>query len=572
MIIEGKYMIIGIDLGTTNSLVAYWDGEEAKIIPNVMGSKYTPSIVSVGEEGEIFVGEIAKERTITHPKKTVEAFKRYMGTNRKVYLGEFCFTPEELSSFILKSLKEDAEAFLQQEIIEAVISVPAYFNDMQRKATKNAAELAGLKVQRLISEPTAAAIAYGLQEGPEDIKYLIFDLGGGTFDVSILERFENLIEVKALAGDNFLGGEDFKQSLVEYFIQENQIDFYQLDSKVKSILNKQAELCKRQLSNNKTAKMSIMINNQKIETIINQRKFEEIVSSLLYKLYKPVERALNDAELTSDDIDRIILIGGATRMPVVRSLVAKMFQKLPYAHINPDEAVALGAAIQAALKERKEELEEMILTDVCAYTLGIEVAKEVEGTSYKSGYFLPIIERNTTIPVSRVKRVQTIHDQQKELSITVYQGESLMTENNIKLGELIISVPAAPANEQFVDVRYTYDINGILEVEATVLKTGKKKHLIIENNPGNMTKEEIQDCLERLKDIKIHPRDRIENKLLLARAERLFEESLGDTREYIASLVEKFEYILNTQDMMQIKKVIPLIKERLDRLEGRQEE
>ncbi|GKX68554.1 molecular chaperone HscC [Inconstantimicrobium mannanitabidum] len=559
---------IGIDLGTTNSLVAYWTEEGAKIIPNILGSNLTPSVVSVDENNEIIVGQVAKERLITHPQLTAFAFKRYMGTEKQFHLGKYSFSSEELSSFVLKSLKSDAEAFLGEEVTEAVISVPAYFNDAQRKATKKAAELAGLKVERLVSEPTAAAISYGLHQEESETKFIVFDLGGGTFDVSILELFEGVMEVKSIAGDNFLGGEDFTNILVSYFVECENIDVNSLDYKGKSALYKQAELCKRAITSNEKGIMSFRLNDENHEKIITPLEFDKLVVPLLVRLRRPIERALRDAELTPNDLDAVILIGGATRMPVIKSTVGKIFGKLPYSNINPDEAVALGAAIQVALKERNESLSEVILTDVCPYTLGTGVVKRIDRDNYESGYFLPIIERNTPIPVSRVERLSTVRDNQTVIQIDIYQGENRRVDGNIKLGELSVKVPPAKAGQEQIDIRYTYDINGILEVEVIVVSTGIKERIVIEKNPGSMSKENIEKRLKDLENIKIHPRDKMENRLLLARGERLYEESLGEKREFIGDLLQKFEAVLSRQDEREVKKAAQQLKETLEQLEG----
>ncbi|MEJ8552779.1 molecular chaperone HscC [Tepidibacter sp. Z1-5] len=559
--------IIGIDLGTTNSLVAIWKDGQAQIIPNVLKKHLTPSIISVDENNEILIGDVAKERLITHPESTVSNFKRFMGSSKKFNLGTYTFTPEELSSFILKSLKEDAEKYICEEIIEAVISVPAYFNDAQRKATKRAGELAGLKVERLISEPTASAIAYGLHQENEDTQFLVFDLGGGTFDISILDLFEGVMEVKAIAGDNYLGGEDFNKLLVDYFLQENDLDLNVLDKKTLSALCKQAELCKKALSEQEKASMILTINEESFETEIDRNKFAKICSDIFLRLRHPVERALRDADISPAEIDTIILIGGSSRMPLVRSVVSKMFNKLPYSNINPDETVALGTAIQAALKERNSDLKELVLTDICPYTLGVEIVNNLGKNNYESGYFLPIIERNSPIPISKVESLVTIRDNQTRMVIKVYQGESRRVENNIKLGELNVSVPRGKSGEQMVALRYTYDINGLLEVEATLLSTGEKKSLIIQNSENLMSEEEIKKRMLELKDIKIHPRDKLENRLFLARGERLYEESLGEKREYIATLLDNFERILLTQNPKLIEKNVKLFAEKLDQLE-----
>ncbi|WP_238860131.1 molecular chaperone HscC [Clostridium sp. YIM B02569] len=559
--------IIGIDLGTTNSLVAVWRDGQANIIPNVLNKNLTPSVVSIDENDEILVGDTAKERLITHPNFTVANFKRFMGTTKKFQIGTYTFTPEELSSFILKRLKEDAESYLGEEIVEAVISVPAYFNDAQRKATKRAGELAGLKVERLISEPTAAAVAYGLHQEDDETQFLVFDLGGGTFDISILELFEGVMEVKSISGDNFLGGEDFNKLLVENFMVLNNFDLNELEKKEMSAIFKQAELCKRALSYKEKATMTLHIGENTYETEVDRNKFESLSSDLIMRLRHPVERALRDADIHPSEIEAVILIGGSTRMPLVRSVVSKMFNKLPYSNINPDEAVALGASIQGALKEKKSELKELVLTDVCPYTLGVEVVNRISSRNYEGGYFLPVIERNSPVPISRVERLVTIRDNQDEISIEVYQGESRKVENNIFLGKFKVQVPEDRAGKQVIELRYTYDINGLLEVEATTLSTGKSETLIIENSPGSMSEEEIKKRMLLLKDIKIHPRDKTENRLLLARGERLYEEALGEKREYIANLLTEFERILLTQDLRLIKKYVKIFNQRLDKLE-----
>lgn len=558
---------IGIDLGTTNSLAAYWSDNGATLIPNVFGEYLTPSVVSVDEDGVILVGKIAKQRLITHPSSTASTFKRFIGTEKEYQLGAYTFTPEELSSFVLQSLKRDAEAFLKEPITEAVISVPAYFNDVQRKATKQAAEIAGLKVERLISEPTAAAIAYGLYQEKDETNFLVFDLGGGTFDVSILELFEGIMEVKSIAGDNYLGGEDFTKSLMSFFIDKHQLDFEALDSKTQSFLYDQAERCKMNLYNGTHATMKMTIQNITYETNITRTEFEKITAPLLLRLRTPIERALRDASLSSNDLDAVILIGGATRMTVIKSLISKMFGRMPYANIDPDETVALGAAIQVALKEHNKALEEVILTDVCPYSLGTDIAQNVGNDQYEAGYYYPIIERNTPIPVSRVESFHTIKDNQKVIEIDIYQGESRLVKNNLKLGELNIKVPPAPAGRETVDVRYTYDINGILEVEVISTSTGEKKRAVIQQNGNTLTDEEIEARLLQLKDIKIHPREREENRFLLAKGERLYEELLGEERERITYLLQQFERALFTQDERKVGEAAAELKQQLDQIE-----
>lgn len=543
--------IIGIDLGTTNSLVSVWKDGKATIIPNSLGNNFTPSIVSIDEDNSILVGEVAKERLITHPNLTVSNFKRFMGTDKEFNLGSHVLSATDLSSLILKSLKRDAESFLGEEVTEAVISVPAYFNDSQRKATKIAGELAGLKVERLISEPTAAAISYGMHKAENDTQFLIFDLGGGTFDVSILELFDNVMEVKSIAGDNYLGGEDFNNLLISYFLEKNDLYLESLNDKNISTLHKEAESCKRSISKYSKGNMKLNIDSSNYELTIDSDTFEKICNELLLKLKTPIYRAMRDADISTDELDAVILIGGSTKMPLIRSTVSRIFKTLPFSNINPDEAVAIGAAIQAGLKERNEDLKEMILTDVCPYSLGVAIGKK-QNNSYIGDIFSPIIERNSPIPISKSEIYTTIHDYQKEIIIDIYQGERMNVNENIKLGTMSINIPPKLAGEELVDIRFTYDINGLLEVEATSIETGVRKSILIEKSPGSMSKEEIAERLKELEKLKIHPKDELENRLIIARGERLYEESLGEKRNFIENLLINFQYTLNTQNLKQI--------------------
>ena len=395
--------IIGIDLGTTNSLVAFFKDGNPVLIPNVHNENLTPSVVSIDDDGSVFVGKIAKERLLTHPKHTAAVFKRYMGSKKEFMLGGKVFLPEELSSLIIKKLKEDAELFLGETVEEAVISVPAYFSDAQRRATKNAGELAGLKVERIVNEPTAAAIAYGLHEKKDYTKYLIFDLGGGTFDVSILEKYNNIMEVRAVAGDNFLGGEDFSEVLIEMFIKKN--DLSDLSRTEDAIIRNCAEIAKRAFSSSHIVIMSCVLRGQQYETGISIDEYASKCETLFTRLRNPIKRALSDASIHLDEIDTILLVGGASKLQLIRSFVHKLFGRMPAAGINPDETVALGAAVHSAMKARDEAIAEVVLTDVCPYTLGTSISVYKPSGFYESGHYFPIIERNSVIPVSRTERL-----------------------------------------------------------------------------------------------------------------------------------------------------------------------
>lgn len=560
--------IVGIDLGTTNSLISCYTDNGVVVIDNSFGEKLTPSVVSVDENGQIFVGKIAKERQITHPNDSVSLFKRNMGSKKEYKLGDKNYLPEELSSFIIRSLKEDAEKFLGEEVEEAVISVPAYFNDTQRRATKRAGELAGLKVERLINEPTAAAIAYGLHEKNSNTKFLVFDLGGGTFDVSVLEIYRNIMEVRAVGGDNYLGGEDFTKVLIEIFARENNIELPDERSKEYNIIRKQAEIAKRAFSTERVVQMKAIVEEKEYSLEISINDYEKQCELLLSRLRKPIERALSDAAIKLSEIDTIVLVGGGTKLPIIRTFVSKLFGRLPATNIDPDEVVAMGAGIQAAMKKRDKTLKEIVLTDVCPFTLGTNTSVEKPGGYYESGHFFPIIERNTIIPVSRVERLYTVRDNQKKITVEILQGESRLAKDNILLGELSVVIPPSPKGEQAIDVRYTYDINGILEVEVTVVATGVKKSVVIEKNPGYMSKEEVKERLEELQSIKIHPKDEDANRHLIERGERLYEETIGDYRRLIDEGIRKFEEALDKQDKRIIETEYENLKNLLNDIEG----
>lgn len=562
-------MIIGIDLGTTNSLAACFTQNGPQIIPNRLGKPLTPSAVSVDEEGTVYVGESALERRMLYPDTVAAAFKRSMGSDREFRLGKQKFKAEELSSFVLRALKEDAEAYLGEPVTEAVISVPAYFDDKRRKATKRAGELAGLKVERIISEPTAAAVAYGLYEKQKNTRFLVFDLGGGTFDVSILELYGTILEVRAVAGDNYLGGEDFTETLEKLFLKKCSLTGNDLTGKERSRLYREAERCKRLFNDASSVEMEIRRDGEEgaAQTAqITRQEYAQACEPLLEKIRQPVKRSLSDARLKLSDIDVIVLVGGATRMQIVREFIIRLFRKFPDTNINPDEAVALGAAVQAAMKERKSEVKEVILTDVCPFTLGTDVVVSLGNGAQEAGHFCPIIERNTVIPASRTERFYTARDGQERISIKVLQGESRFAENNLYLGELELEVPKGPAGKESVDVTYTYDINSILEVEVTVISTGETKKAIIKGEESELTDEQIAARMEELSYLKIQPRDREENKLVLLQAERAYEELLGEERRKMEWQIQRFEEALKDGDRDRIRTEREALKEQLDEL------
>jgi molecular chaperone HscC len=558
-------MIIGIDLGTTNSLLAIWESGTAKVIPNVLGKLLTPSVISV-EEDSILIGEPALNRLMTHSQTTVANFKRFMGTDKVFKLGNYSFRAEELSALILKRLKEDAEAFLGTPITEAVITVPAYFSDAQRKATKIAGKLAGLKVERLINEPTAAGIAYGLQQQENETNYLIFDLGGGTFDVSILTMFSGIIEVRASNGDNLLGGLDFTKILEDMFVKNlKENGEKEVSKELLERISEQAEIAKRSLSSKEETIMRVLWDSKILEYKISNQDFEYAVEPLLQRLRNPLKKVLHDANLTTEQIQNVVLVGGASRMHVVKKIVARMFGKFPLSHIEPDTVVVKGAAIQAGLKADDQALEEIVITDVCPYSLGVGICSQHNQPGSSFMHFDPIIERNTVIPTSRSRLYRPSDPTQKMVDIKIYQGESFSLDKNVFLGLITIDLPPS-LNVQAIDIRFTYDINGLLEVETTILETGQKKNLIIEGNPGVLSEEQINERLQALKKLKIHPREQTENLLVLSRAERLYEDLQGDKRTYLATCIKYFINTLDTQDTLKISRMRQQLDEIIENL------
>ena len=546
-------MIVGIDLGTTNSLIAVWEASGPRLIPNSLGDVLTPSCVSLDKDGTVLVGRAARDRLQSHPDLSAAVFKRYMGSDKLIRLGKREFRPEELSALILRALKEDAEAALGHPVTEAIITVPAYFSDAQRKATRVAGQLAGLKVDRLLNEPTAAALAYGIHLRGSESKFLVFDLGGGTFDVSVLDLFEGVMEVRASAGDNFLGGEDFVNLLVDQFFETAKIPArLKKDPQFMQQIGAQVEGAKRALSESPSVTIRASQGENDYSMVLDEALLERTCAPLLARLRDPVERAMRDASLSSAELDNIVLAGGATRMPVVRRMVARMFGRFPATDINPDEVVALGAAVQAGLKMKDKALDEVVMTDVAPYSLGIDTAKQVGNEMYSAGYFDPIIERNTVVPVSRVKTYHPIHENQRALEINVFQGEARMARDNIHLGKLEIDLPRAPKMECGVDVRFTYDVNGLLQVEATIQKTQETHALVITGNPGALTDAEIAQRFEALSALKIHPRDKMENRALMARAERLYQQLRGPLRESLGHHILRFETVLDKQELRSI--------------------
>jgi molecular chaperone DnaK len=520
--------VIGIDLGTTNSCVAVMEGGEAVVIPNSEGNRTTPSVVGVNNSGERLVGQVAKRQAITNPDNTVASIKRHMGTDYKATLTGKQYSPQEVSAMILQKLKADAEAYIGETVTQAVITVPAYFSDSQRQATKDAGKIAGLDVLRIINEPTAAALAYGVDKDDSDQKILVFDLGGGTFDVSLMEIGDGIFEVLATSGNNHLGGDDFDKKIIDWAIQEFKAQTgldLSGDKTAMQRLKEAAEKAKMELSTVTTSNINLpfitMDGNgqpQHLDLTLSRAKFDELTADLVEKTMVPSRQALQDAGLSAGDIDKVILVGGSTRIPAVQDAVKKLTGKDPFKGINPDECVAIGAAIQGGVLVG--EVKDVVLLDVTPLSLGIETL---------GGVMTKIVERNTTIPVSRSQVFTTAADNQTSTDIHVLQGEREMAKDNKTLGRFsLMDIPPAPRGIPQIEVTFDIDANGIVNVSAKDKGTGKSQRITIQSNSG-LSDEEIE---RMVKDAELN-----------AEADKKMKEKI-DTRNNADSLLFQSEKVM----------------------------
>jgi molecular chaperone HscC len=567
---------VGIDLGTTYSLVACMVEGQPRVLPNAMGEQLTPSVVFVEPDGTLLIGSAARARALMQPERGAQTFKRDMGLNKHYELGNKSFTAEELSALVLQQLKQDAEAALGGTVVEAVVTVPAYFGELQRRATRDAAELAGLSVERIINEPTAAALAYGLHERHRELSAVVLDLGGGTFDVTLLEIMEGVIEIQASAGDTRLGGEDFLDQIVGLCLAQLREQGLVLAERSSSLarLRDACEHAKRRLSSEDQTRLALpalltMSGERDVEFTLTRSEVEAAFGGLLERMAIPISRALRDAGKQASQVDQVLLVGGATRMPCVAKLASRLFGRLPLRALPPDEAVALGAAVQVALKAGDAAVADIVVTDVAPFSLGIASSAEVAGAAV-GGLFSPILERGTVLPASRVERFSTMADGQSEIKLEVYQGEHSLCERNLKIGEYLVKgLPSSPAGREAIDVRFSYDMNGVLDVDATVVSTKKTATFTIERAPGRLSKRELDATRQRLARLKFHPREALPNITALSRAEALYVELTGGARSALGDSISRFRAALEAQDPVLIGTLREALLSRLHELGGR---
>lgn len=556
--------IIGIDLGTTNSLVAVWENGKTVLIPNSFGEYLTPSVVSVDEKGNLFVGKVAKERLITCPENTASVFKRFMGTGSGYVLGGNRYLPEELSAMVLRRLKQDAESYLGEPVEEAVVSVPAYFNNAARSATKRAGELAGLKVERIVNEPSAAALAcYDMHN---ECTMLVFDFGGGTLDVSLVECFENVVEIIAVSGDNRLGGSDFDDVLTGHFIRQRSLDYYKLTDEQRAIIRQASERCKRELTENESAE--IIVNDASIQgsVSISRRELIQLSADLFRRMEVPVQKVLKDSGMGLDEIDDVILVGGSCKMPIVQKYLGHILRRDDIQIRNPDYMIAQGLGVYVGIKERKEEIKDMVLTDICPFSLGVGVINHEDSTA---GQVMSVlIPRNTSLPVSHMGEYITVRDNQEYLDIEIYQGEAHLVKHNLYLDEISIKVPPLPAGQAQVDVRFSYDINGVLQVKAKAHNFGEEKELIIVKDKAGLTEDEIAKKLEEFQKLELLNAEEEENNYIFNWGMRLMEQCPEAMRQDIEQRMDYFAHVVGegiTNRITQVKRHLRRYFTKMDR-------
>lgn len=555
--------VIGIDLGTTNSLVSVYRDGRAELIPNELGQYMTPSCVSLMEDGSLAVGAVAKERLITHPERTAVAFKTWMGTEKAFSLGDREFLPHELSAMVLKKLAQSARAALGEEIEEAVISVPAYFNDNQRCATRLAAQLAGLPVKRLINEPSAAALCYSEALHRQEGKLLVVDFGGGTLDVSVVDCFENMVEILAIAGDNHLGGNDIDQAIAGYFCRETGLDWDALEPMARRQLLALAERGKVGLSSVRRGLLVFQWGDQSLSAPLDAKILASICQLVFERVREVIVHAVRDSGVPVSAMDDVVLVGGSSQMEVFMDYLEQLFSKRPTLAVRPEQMVALGVGLCVGIKQRSAELRDVVMTDVCPFSLGVATYNSQGDVN---PHMAVLISRSSILPARRAQRFFTLYPDQRRIRLDIYQGENYYAADNLRLGELTVTVPPDEPGSQWVQVVFAYDINGILEVTAES-SSGDRKQTVILNPKLTLSEEELQQELARLNALPTQSEIGEEDQLLFAWGQRLFAELTGPRREEAGYLLQRMQEAAQSGDPIRQAREREDVRRRLEELE-----
>lgn len=558
--------IIGIDLGTTNSLVSVYRNRRLELIPNEWGQFMTPSCVGVLEDGTVTVGAVAKERLITHPEETAASFKTWMGTQKEFLLGGKAFLPHELSALVLRKLAQTAQAALGEEIKEAVISVPAYFNDNQRCATRLAAQLAGLPVKRLINEPSAAALYHSRAVHQEEQRLIIVDFGGGTLDVSVVDCFENMVEIVAIAGNNRLGGNDIDRAIADFFCQQTGLTWASLNPQQQRQLLALAEKGKINLSQmrDQGCILACQIGSETRSIHLDVETLRAICQPIFQQVKEVIVRAVRDSSIPLSAVHDVVLVGGSSKLGVFVDYLEGLFSKRPTLTEHPERTVALGVGVCAGIKQRSAELREIVMTDVCPFSLGVATCNDIQDAN---PHMANLIQRSSILPARRTERFFTLSNNQRRVRLAIYQGENYYAADNLLLGELSVSVPPDEAGKQWVSVTFAYDINGILEVTAES-SSGNRKRTVILNPRLNWSEEEIAQALERLNALPNQTLPQEEDLLLLSWAERLFAELPDRRREEAAYIIQALNEALQSGSSIRLAQERERLRQHLEDLEA----